>query len=321
MNGRRLISLPVLVVVIGLALLVGTAKALDLVPYQASGWKYLQVQHNDPLNQTFMGAFDDSGWNIGQGAFGSEEIGECSLGGTLHTPWSSNTNMLLRRTFTADITQPITVYIGIDNDATVYVNGAPVLTVGHNGCPQLDNFSALVPPVFLQPNENVLAVRAVDNGDVSYVDVRLEGTPGGGGNAEFVQTDCEVLSVTPPRTRLGMALINLGQTPICGFRLTPTTSDPNQGCQLIECAAPPGWACSVDAAAGSGTWTTTGACLAPSDILRGFTFVLDPPYCCYSSQFMDAQGYVVFTNTTCFACDATVPVRPSSWAQVKQLYR
>ena len=159
-----------------------TSRAVELLPYQAPGWKYHQVPWGDPLAATFYStSFDDSGWSIGQAGFGNfGEVNEpepsCTAVYTVHTQWDSETDILLRRYFTASSALPVTIYLSIDNDATVYVNGTVVLTVEHAGCPFPDDFSVVVPTSALMPSGfNLLAIKAHDRNLFSFVDARIDG--------------------------------------------------------------------------------------------------------------------------------------------------
>ncbi|MEX1308799.1 MAG: hypothetical protein AB1Z65_00095 [Candidatus Sulfomarinibacteraceae bacterium] len=165
--------------VVILVLLVGSpAWGEDLVPYQASGWRFMQVPREDPLSYEFWQLdFDDSAWPIGQGAFGNGHP-LCALSSTVHTHWDADTEMLLRRQFTADPYHPVTVHFAIDNDAEIYVNEVLIASVIHEFCPELDEFNVIVPGSVIVFGENTLAVRAIDRGGVSFVDVRVEGEPG-----------------------------------------------------------------------------------------------------------------------------------------------
>ena len=154
------------------------AQGEDLVPYQATGWRYMQVPSNDPLSGEFWRLdFDDSAWPTGQGAYGNSHP-MCDLSSTVHTQWAAETEMLLRRHFTADPLQPVTVHFAIDNDAVIYVNEVLIASVIHEYCPQLDEFNFVVPDSVIVAGENILAVRAIDRGAVSFIDVRVEGEPG-----------------------------------------------------------------------------------------------------------------------------------------------
>jgi hypothetical protein len=173
---RHIVSLCTVVVI---GLVSGPqARCDDLVPYQAMGWRSMQVPINDPLVDDFWRLdFDDSWWMLGQGAFGNAHP-MCDISSTVHSPWDAETEMLLRRRFMADPLQPVTVHFAIDNDAVIYVNEVLIASVTHEFCPELDEFNVTVPDGVIVAGENTLAVRAIDRGGVSYVDVRLEGAPG-----------------------------------------------------------------------------------------------------------------------------------------------
>ena len=164
-----------------LTLSVATSNAGELVPYQAPGWKYLQVPWADPATATFYSAsFDDSGWSEARGAFGEfaelSAPGTCSAAYTLHTQWDINTDLLLRRYVPSSSSSPLTIHLSIDNDATVYFNGVEVLATVHEYCPFPDDFSVVVPTSLLSPSgSNLLAIRAHDRGGFSFIDLRVEG--------------------------------------------------------------------------------------------------------------------------------------------------
>lgn len=154
------------------------SEGADLVPYQALGWRYMQVPSNDPLADEFWRLdFDASSWMMGQGAFGND-LPLCDIFSTVHTEWEEETEMLLRRHFMADPRQPVIVHFAIDNDAVLYVNEVVIASVTHEFCPELDEFNVTVPDGVIVAGENTLAVRAIDRGGESYFDLRLEGELG-----------------------------------------------------------------------------------------------------------------------------------------------
>ncbi len=171
------------------------ARAADVVAYGSSGWRYRQVPRNDPLAGSFHAAgFDDSNWATGVAAFGQGTTG-CPLDPTIHTAWAPNTEVLLRRVFRVDPSDPeapVTLYLAIDNDAQVWVNGVLVMSATHSECPALDEFKAQVPDGIITAGDNVLAVRAIDNGVASFIDLRVD--------------------VVPPHTRRICAQVNEGGT-------------------------------------------------------------------------------------------------------------
>ncbi len=136
--------------------------AAELLPCQAQGWRYQQVTPGEALETVFMQpAFDDAAWATGQAAFGSVQIG-CGVQSTDHTSWAINSAMLLRKMFAADPAAPVTARFAVDDDASVWVNGQLIMSVTHDGCPNLDDWSLTVPPGVVHLGANLVAVRALD---------------------------------------------------------------------------------------------------------------------------------------------------------------
>ena len=161
--------------------LTASSRAIDLIPYQADGWKYKQVALDDPEGTVFMDpSFDDSSWYVGQAGFGNGGGSgpNCPTDATVHTLWALQTEMLLRRTFQADQSMLLTVFLGIDNDARVYVNGTLVLDVVDDQCAVIDDHRVTIPPEVVANGSNLLAIRAIDRGVENFVDARLWGEPG-----------------------------------------------------------------------------------------------------------------------------------------------
>jgi hypothetical protein len=160
---------------LALLLMSQTAESEELLSYQGAGWKYLQTDYDDPVGQGFfVPGFDDSGWPLGQAAFGA---GACDLMSTVATYWAPDTDLLLRRTFFAAAAEPLTLFWAVDNDAVIWVNGTQVADVIHENCPVLDEFSVVVPPAVLVDGANLLTVRARDRGAYTFFDLRIDGTP------------------------------------------------------------------------------------------------------------------------------------------------
>jgi hypothetical protein len=85
----------------------------------------------------------------------------------------------LRKQFILDaIPQTLTISVAIDNDIQVFMNGQDV-SGGvriHEGCATRNTFFFNVPPSVLKAGSNLLAVRAIDRGSESYVDVQIQAT-------------------------------------------------------------------------------------------------------------------------------------------------
>lgn len=117
--------------------------------------------------------FDDSGWAEAPGAFGTPG---CPLAPTIRTPWTLNTTLLLRKRFSLPAgTTHLTVGVAIDNDIQVFLNGTDISggVRASGGCAVRDRFVFAAPDAILQDGENVLAIRAIDRGIVSYVDAQV----------------------------------------------------------------------------------------------------------------------------------------------------
>src|SRR5574340_1153302 len=103
-----------------------SSSLIDMVPFQATGWRYQQVAW-DGLAGFQASGFDDSAWPSGQAPFRSG--GGCSVQSTTpFTAWSTNTDMLVRRHIALTPgTNGVEVSVVVDNDAIgVYWNGTQI---------------------------------------------------------------------------------------------------------------------------------------------------------------------------------------------------
>jgi hypothetical protein len=147
-----------------------------LIPYGATGYRYQVVSHGQGAGFEAPG-FDDSGWYVGDAAFGGGPF-QCTLDAPRRTEWPPNTDILLRKTFDMPLGSNVSVGVAIDNDVEVFVNGhslGPLFK--HENCATYDSKIFPVDPSFLVTGTNVLAVRGIDRGGVSLLDVRLTQTP------------------------------------------------------------------------------------------------------------------------------------------------
>lgn len=156
------------------------APGAAVVPYTTDGWKHppTATPYGDISN--FQGTeaghgqdFDDSGWPSNSTGFGSG--GGC--GNAPLTPWTVNTDMLLRRHISlAPGTAGVQVWFAIDNDIQeLFWNGKRINTLGpiqHEGCAVIDSFGLGIPPELVLA-DNVLAIRARDRGVESFVNVQV----------------------------------------------------------------------------------------------------------------------------------------------------
>jgi hypothetical protein len=109
---------------------------------------------------------------------------------------------------------------------------------------------------------------------------------------------------------------------ICDLHFIPEGDPVDPGCVMVGCSAPDGWTCGLRNLDGGADYEadTPGDCIAAGNILRGFTFVLDPEFCCYIVQFTDANGGVFAQQEECFSC-VHVGTEDRTWGNVKRLFR
>ena len=166
------------------------------IDYGATGYRYQQsVESSFTIDTAGFRAdgYNDSGWSLGDAAFGS--AGDCSLNtnGSIKTTWDVSTDLLVRKRFTVAGGSPTArVSVAIDNDIKVYINGVDVTPNAkvnggatspsfdangfaiHDGCPSQGSLTFDVSG--LNPGSNLLVIEAHDRGTSSYLDVKVEAT-------------------------------------------------------------------------------------------------------------------------------------------------
>ena len=157
-----------------------------LVPYGAAGYRFKVLADSTIPGGGFeVPEFDDvaAGFSDGRAPFG-DGIDLCPLDETENTRWPTDTDLLLRRTFSLPAgASNLTLSVAIDNDLQVFVNGVDVTATGrpnlieagfqrHGGCAEHGSFMFAVPDSVLHDGPNVLAIRARDRGVVSHFDLR-----------------------------------------------------------------------------------------------------------------------------------------------------
>jgi hypothetical protein len=135
-------------------------------PYGSCGWRYKQVAHGG--DDGFQSGPEPPGFASGCAAFGSDPHG-CPL--PHKTNWDVDTDMLLRRSVTVPVgTTNVTVGVAIDNDFFAYWDGNLIGSGTHEGCAEFDSFVFGAPP---DAGSHLLAVRSIDRGTESFLDVRV----------------------------------------------------------------------------------------------------------------------------------------------------
>jgi hypothetical protein len=114
---------------------------------------------------------------MGQAAFGSVDPPTCAFNEAtlVHTSWPLNTDMLVRRHFTAPAgTTSLHLDGTVDNNADIYLNGMLIAHVDSGNC--VTGAIDVDIPASDLTSDNVLAIRGTDLGVADYLDVQLTAT-------------------------------------------------------------------------------------------------------------------------------------------------
>ncbi len=123
-------------------------------------------------------AFDDTGFSVGQGSFGTYYTG-CPLNsqGYVATYWPLGTDIVMRKVVALpEGAYSVRVQVANNNGHQIWVNGVEVTPgmVTTMDCPGFDDFTYFVPTTSLIPGENLFAVRARDfAGQSSFIDISV----------------------------------------------------------------------------------------------------------------------------------------------------
>jgi hypothetical protein len=131
-------------------------------------WRYSTEQ---PAQDWFASAFDDSTWTAGPGGFGTEG----TPGTHVRTTWDTD-QIWIRRSFELDAIPEqgeVQLEIHHDEDALVYLNGTLVKSLeGHTGSYRMSILSDEARSA-LQPGNNTLAIHCRQTGGGQYIDAGL----------------------------------------------------------------------------------------------------------------------------------------------------
>jgi hypothetical protein len=136
----------------------------------------------------------------------------------------------------------------------------------------------------------------------------------------IVQTGCDTLSLDPLQLQVQFELVNWGLYDwIDHISIQENYDLPH--CPILACGSPPEWFCGTSG--GIATWTTNAEQgVAPGGTRGGFTLVFSGPLCWYTVLFYDQPLLEpVYFQSVCFECQVPVPTRPSTWGQLKAIYR
>jgi len=139
---------------------------------EATRWQYTDAS---PAPGWEAVAFEARSWAGGCTPFTYDPGGTCPL--PQGTPWPADTTRWGRRAFTIQEERPsiLTLYVAIDNDVDVYLNGSLVASIIEEDCAFRWEYVLALDPGLLRTGKNVLAARMTDRGGIAGFDARLEG--------------------------------------------------------------------------------------------------------------------------------------------------
>lgn len=109
--------------------------------------------------------------------------------------------------------------------------------------------------------------------------------------------------------------------PLSGINMEPEPLPVLPECEMLQCSAPAGWVCSLKLNGGATFGALAAANAIPiGDALSGFSFLLDPGFCCYVVKYFAADGTVLLEQEECF-CETPVQTESTTWGQLKGQYR
>jgi len=198
------------------------AVAVDIFVPENATYRYVNATAETTIDPVppdwFEPSFDDSGWFVGQGAFGTSFGGDLANaadvgaekfpGGTV---WSTNADPYLRTTFMLAEPTALTVWVAVDNGVlSLYLNG--VLSIGNinlEGAAYRWEHVFDVDASLTQAGENTVAIQLEDHG-------------GGTGFAMLVTTDDD--TINPPFSSTTTTSTSTSTTTIDVSTTVPTSS-------------------------------------------------------------------------------------------------
>ena len=157
--------------------------AMSLGP-TSGGWRYHLGIGSPAMAEA---DYDDSGWDVGASPFASSNVAShpyVAAGGypaVSGTNWPQNTTIWVRRRFFIPNPYDFQLEIFVDNWATVWMNGQLVLPrAGTGSGASADKFKhqIIVPASVLRAGENVLALKAEDEGSWAYAAFKVMSSGG-----------------------------------------------------------------------------------------------------------------------------------------------
>ncbi len=149
-----------------------TANTVELVSYEAAGYRYFHTGGGGIIPSGFAGPTEPAGFQDGAAAFGSGG-GVCPLRTTVNTLWPTGSQIVVRRSVFVPVgVSSVRLMISVDNSLTAYWDGAQIGMVQRTGCSNRDELLITVPA---GQGAHLLALQAVNVTADSFLDVRVIG--------------------------------------------------------------------------------------------------------------------------------------------------
>jgi len=108
---------------------------------------------------------------------------------------------------------------------------------------------------------------------------------------------------------------------VCSITFTPEPLPAPPQCVIVSTTQPATWV-GATLPNGGAQWATGTTCITPGTDQHGFSFVIDPDFCCYMVGFYDNHENLLAQQEECFIrCEQPVAVEPNTWGSVKSMYR
>lgn len=142
-------------------------------------------------------------------------------------------------------------------------------------------------------------------------------------DASVVQDSCVTVGEGPPwDVWTYFTIVNFSlPSAVCGLTVIPEPQPPEPRCEMIDLKYPVGWTGFLNPLGGADWFALTPLdCIGIESAKGEFAFLLDPDFCCYVVQFIDATGAVMLEQEECFTCQK-VPTDDKTWGHIKELYK
>ena len=169
---QRVFAVPLLM------LTMGAAQAAIILPQQST-WNYNVTAQNLGFSQAVWAGYDFdtfsanyTGASSGQAGFGNAGA---PAGGAVNTPWAAGTDLALQTTIDVGgaIVGDVTLNLGVDNGAIVFVNGVEVFSQMAEGFASIWEYSQSISGGLFNSGLNTISVLTEDHGGLTFFDMEL----------------------------------------------------------------------------------------------------------------------------------------------------